>query len=545
MKKKWWHDSVVYQVYPRSFCDTNGDGIGDIRGIITKLDYLKDLGIEIIWLSPVYKSPMDDNGYDISDYEKIAPEFGSMEDVEQLIEEAKKRDIRIVMDLVANHTSDEHPWFVEAKKSKDNPYRDFYIWRKPKQDGTAPSDMPSIFGGSAWEYDENTQEYYLHLFTRKQPDLNWQNEKVRKAIYKMMNWWLDKGISGFRMDVIDLVGKDIDNCITVNGPKLHQYIKELHQETLANRDVLTVGETWSATPEIAKLYSNPNQKELSMVFQFEHVTISWSEEHSKWLPKPFDLVKLKKILAKWQNTLDGEGWNSLFWNNHDLPRIVSKYGDVGEYREQSAKMLGTALHMMQGTPYIYQGEEIGMTNVKFESIGQYRDVETLNRYKEKIEEGFTHEEMMKAIWENGRDNARTPMQWDDSENGGFTLGKPWINTNPNYKAINVKNALEDKNSIFYHYKKLIKLRKELPVITYGDFTLLMEEHPQIFAYIREYDSVKLLVVTNFSKKSTRFILDNSIEFNEFKVILSNYDRNYESIRQLELEPYEAIAFIEN
>ncbi len=542
MDKKWWHNSVVYQVYPRSFCDTNGDGIGDIPGIISKLDYLQNLGIEIIWLSPVYQSPMDDNGYDISDYQAIAPEFGTMEDMDKLIAEARKRNIQIVMDLVVNHTSDEHPWFVEARKSKDNIYRDFYIWRKPKEDGSEPSQLGSAFGGSAWQYDEITGEYYFHLFSKKQPDLNWENKKVRKAVYKMMNWWLDKGIGGFRMDVIELIGKVIDEGIMSNGPKLHDYLKEMHQETLASRDVLTVGETWGVTPEIAKKYSNPEEKELSMVFQFEHITLCWDAKHGKWKPRPFDFVSLKKIFNKWQTELEGKGWNSLFWNNHDLPRAVSKYGNTQQYRVESAKMLATALHMMQGTPYIYQGEEIGMTNVRFESINQYQDIETLNFYKEKIAEGFTHEEMMNALWENSRDNARTPMHWDATENGGFSKGKPWLGMNPNYDSINVKAAIEDKNSIFYHYKKLIELRKSMPVITYGDFKLLLKEHPQIFAYMRTYEDERILVATNFSKDKAKFMLNEAVEVEDFRVLLSNYDKAYALVSELELEPYEAVVF---
>lgn len=458
MEKRWWHSSVVYQIYPRSFNDSNGDGIGDLKGIIEKLDYLKELGIDVIWLSPVYKSPNDDNGYDISDYYDIMDEFGTMEDMDNLLKEAKNRGIKIVMDLVVNHTSDEHKWFIEAKKSKDNEYRDYYIWRDPV-DGKEPNGLESCFSGSAWEYDETTKQYYLHLFSKKQPDLNWENEKVRKAVYDMMNYWVDKGIGGFRMDVIELIGKVPDKMITGNGPKLHEYLQEMNREALAGNDLLTVGETWGATPEIAKLYSNPARKELSMVFQFEHIGLDQIEGKEKWDVKPLELLELKKVLSKWQTALGEEGWNSLFWNNHDLPRIVSRWGNDKEYRVESAKMLGTLLHGMKGTPYIYQGEELGMTNIRLENIEDYNDIESINMYKDRIKKGYSHEEIMNSIYKKGRDNGRTPMQWDDSENAGFTTGKPWLSINENYKEINAKKSLEDKNSVFYHYKKLIEIRK--------------------------------------------------------------------------------------
>ncbi len=425
MERKWWHSSVVYQIYPRSFKDSNGDGIGDIKGIIEKLDYLKELGIDVIWLSPVYKSPNDDNGYDISDYYDIMDEFGTMEDMDNLLEEANKRGIKILMDLVVNHTSDEHKWFVEAKKSKDNEYRDYYIWRKPVN-GKEPNELISTFSGSAWELDEASGEYYLHLFSKKQPDLNWENEKVRKEVWEMMNFWIDKGIGGFRMDVIDLVGKVPDEMIKENGPKLHEYLQEMNRNSFGKHDLLTVGETWGATPEIAKLYSNPARNELSMVFQFEHISLDKIPGKNKWDLKELDLRDLKRVFSKWQTELDGEGWNSLFWNNHDLPRIVSRWGNDKEYRVQSAKMLGTLLHGLKGTPYIYQGEEIGMTNIKFDTIEEYNDIEIRNMYKERIARGFTHEEIMESIYAKGRDNARTPVQWDNTENAGFTTGKPWL-----------------------------------------------------------------------------------------------------------------------
>ncbi|QUI22839.1 alpha-glucosidase [Vallitalea pronyensis] len=537
MEKKWWHQSVVYQVYPRSFCDSNGDGIGDIQGIISKLDYLHKLGIDVIWLSPVYDSPMDDNGYDISNYQDIAKEFGTLKDMEQLIQEAKARDIKIIMDLVVNHTSDEHAWFIEAKKNKDNPYRDYYIWRKPSADGKPPNDLQSIFSGSAWELDETTNEYYLHLFSKKQPDLNWENDQVVKEIFDMMNWWLDKGIGGFRMDVIDLIGKEIDKGIIDNGPHLHPLLQSMNKATFGHRDVLTVGETWGATVDIAKLYSNPARDEVSMIFQFEHVTMSWDEEHGKWRPKPFDLIKLKEIFHKWQTGLGKQGWNSLFWNNHDLPRAVSKYGDDKHYRVESAKMLATTLHMMRGTPYIFQGEEIGMTNVSFESIDSYRDIETLNFYRDKLAEGFTHEEMMDGLWANSRDNARTPMHWHTSEYAGFTTGTPWIDVNPNYSDINVEAALADENSVFYHYQKLIQLRKELPVVVYGDFELLVPKDQQIFAYTRTLDGHKLLIVSNFSAEKATFHYKEAV--NSCKTLLSNYGNTYDLQQALTLAPYES------
>ena len=539
MKRKWWHSSVVYQIYPRSFNDSNGDGIGDINGIIEKLDYLKELGIDVIWLSPVYKSPNDDNGYDISDYCDIMDEFGTMEDMDRLLNEAKERNIKIVMDLVVNHTSDEHKWFIEAKKSKDNEYRDYYIWRDPVN-GKEPNDLGSTFSGSAWQYDEESGQYYLHLFSKKQPDLNWENEKVRKEVYDMMNFWIDKGIGGFRMDVIDLIGKVPDDMITGNGPKLHEYLQEMNKAALEGNDLLTVGETWGATPEVAKLYSNPERKELSMVFQFEHIGLDQIEGKDKWDVKPLDLLELKRVLSKWQTELEGEGWNSLFWNNHDLPRIVSRWGNDKEYRIESAKMLATLLHGMKGTPYIYQGEEIGMTNIRLENIDEYNDIEILNMYKDRISKGYSHEEIMNSIYIKGRDNARTPMQWDDSENAGFTTGKPWLAVNKNYKEINVKKALEDKNSIFYHYKKLIEIRKNNDTIIYGDYKLVCPEDKNIFAYIRELNGDKILVVCNFYCDTVNFKLND--DFNFAEILLSNYNDSSTLLENLTLRPYEAIMY---
>ena len=539
MERKWWHSSVVYQIYPRSFNDSNGDGIGDINGIREKLDYLKELGIDVIWLSPVYKSPNDDNGYDISDYCDIMDEFGTMDDMEKLLKEANEKGIKILMDLVVNHTSDEHKWFIEAKKSKDNKFRDYYIWRDPVN-GHEPNNLGSCFSGSAWQYDESTDQYYLHLFSKKQPDLNWENENVRNEVYKMMNFWIDKGIGGFRMDVIDLIGKVPDEMITGNGPKLHDYLQEMNKAALEGHDLLTVGETWGATPEIAKLYSNPKRKELSMVFQFEHIGLDQIEGKEKWDVKPLDLLDLKKVLSKWQTELEGEGWNSLFWNNHDLPRIVSRWGNDREYRVESAKMLATLLHGMKGTPYIYQGEELGMTNVRFEDINEYNDIETLNMYKDRISKGYSHDEIMASIYAKGRDNARTPMQWDSTENAGFTTGKPWLKVNKNYKFINVEDCLQDKDSIFYHYKKLINIRKHNDTIIYGDYKLLLPEDKNVFAYSRKLNGDKIVVVCNFYDKEVN--LNFKEDFNNVEILLSNYKDSSIFMKDLKLRPYEAIMY---
>ena len=539
MERQWWHSSVVYQIYPRSFKDSNGDGIGDINGIREKLDYLKELGIDVIWLSPVYKSPNDDNGYDISDYYDIMDEFGTMEDMDNLLKEANERGIKILMDLVVNHTSDEHKWFIEAKKSKDNEYRDYYIWRD-SVDGNEPNDLGSTFSGSAWQYDETTGQYYLHLFSKKQPDLNWENEKVRNEVYKMMNFWVDKGIGGFRMDVIDLIGKVPDEMITGNGPKLHEYLQEMNKAALEGKDLLTVGETWGATPDVAKLYSNPERKELSMVFQFEHIGLDQIEGKEKWDVKSLELLDLKKVLSKWQTELEGQGWNSLFWNNHDLPRIVSRWGNDKEYRIESAKMLATLLHGMKGTPYIYPGEELGMTNVRFDDINDYNDIESLNMYKDRLSKGYSHNEIMESIYAKGRDNARTPMQWDDSENAGFTTGTPWLAVNKNYDKINAKQCLQDENSIFNHYKKLIDIRKNNDTIIYGDYKLLCEDDENIFAYVRELNGDKILVVCNFYDKDVEFKFDG--DFNYSKVLLSNYNDSSKMIEKLKLRPYEAVMY---
>ncbi len=534
----WWQKAVVYQIYPRSFQDSNGDGIGDIPGIISRLDYLQLLGITAIWLSPVYQSPNDDNGYDISDYEAIMDEFGSMADMENLITEAQKRDIKIVMDLVVNHTSDEHAWFVEAKKGKDNPYRDYYVWRDPVNGGV-PNDLHSTFSGSAWELDEDSGQYYLHLFSKKQPDLNWENETVRKEVYAMMNFWLDKGIGGFRMDVIDLIGKLPDQGVTGNGPLLHTYLQEMNQATFGSHDVMTVGETWGATPEISKLYSDPARNELSMVFQFEHIGLDQQAGKDKWDLKPLSIGQLKQVLSKWQTSLGHEGWNSLFWNNHDLPRIVSRWGNDGQYRVESAKMFAILLHMMKGTPYIYQGEEIGMTNCPVSTIEEVDDIESTNMYHERLSQGYTKEAIIASINAKGRDNARTPMQWDETANAGFTTGTPWLHVNPNYPEINVKKSLADKNSVFYTYKKLIELRKAHALIVWGDYQLIEETEEEVFAYYREYAGEKWLVVANISALEQTFVVKEEIK----EVLIHNYQTTLPKNGEVQLQPYEAFVAV--
>ena len=551
MKKKWWHDSVVYQVYPRSFKDSNNDGIGDLNGIISKLDYLKELGIDVIWLSPVYKSPNVDNGYDISDYCDIMDEFGTLDDMKTLIDEATKRDIKIIMDLVVNHTSDEHIWFKEARKSKKNKYRDFYIWRDAVNGGV-PNDLKSNFGGSAWTLDTETNQYYLHLHDKRQPDLNWENPELRKEIYNMMKFWLDLGIKGFRMDVIDLIGKEPDKLITQNGPKLHEYIQEMNRETFGKYDVLTVGETWGATPEIGKLYSDPKRNELSMVFQFEVISLDKQQGKRKWDLAPLDFIAFKESFRKWQVELYEDGWNSLFGNNHDLPRMVSRWGNDKEYRVESAKMLATMLHMQKGTPYIYQGEEIGMTNVKFPSIEYYNDIEGLNMYNERISLGYSEDEVMKSLYAKGRDNARTPMQWDSSENGGFSTKKPWLMVNDNYTDINVERDIKAPWSIFAYYQKLIRLRKSEEVIKYGKFELLLKDHREAFVYTRSYNGENLFVVCNFYGNNISIDLselkdilglgDNSeLSLNE-DVLIANYSNSPKLTNKLALRPYETIVY---
>ncbi|WP_312542177.1 alpha-glucosidase [Enterococcus sp.] len=533
----WWQKAVVYQVYPRSFQDSNGDGIGDLKGIIQRLDYLAYLGIDAIWLSPVYKSPNDDNGYDISDYQEIMDEFGTMEDMEILIAEAMKRNIRIVMDLVVNHTSDEHPWFVEARQSRDNQYRDFYIWSDPDSQGNPPNDLGSTFSGPAWEYSELTGQYYLHLFSKKQPDLNWENQEVRQSVYDMMNFWIEKGIGGFRMDVIDLVGKQPFKKITGNGPKLHEYLQEMNRATFGNKDLMTVGETWGATPEIAKLYSKPNRNELSMVFQFEHSGLDQQPGKEKWDLIDLSVPALKDVFSKWQTELASEGWNSLFWNNHDLPRIISRWGNDKEFRVQSGKMFAILLHLLKGTPYIYQGEEIGMINYPVETIEEVDDIESINMYNVRLSQGYAKEDILDSINAKGRDNARTPMQWNDSKNAGFTSNKPWLHINPNYPEINVEKALEEKDSLFYTYKKLIQLRHEHPIVVWGTYNLVDTEDENIFAYCRVLDEQKWLIITNFQEKTTTFDLKEEPK----SVLIQNYTKKEYTKGMLYLDPYEAVV----
>ena len=552
MEKKWWKESVVYQIYPKSFKDSNGDGVGDIRGIIQKLDYLKELGVNVLWISPMLESPQDDNGYDISDYRRIYKEYGTMEDYEELLSEAHKRDIKILMDLVVNHTSDEHNWFIESRKSKDNPYRDYYIWKDPVN-GKEPNNWGGAFGGSAWEYDPQTQMYYLHLFSKKQPDLNWENEKVRQEVYDMMTFWCEKGIDGFRMDVISMISKDqtfpdgeMNNSLygdfgpyCVHGPRVHEFLQEMNREVLSRYDIMTVGETSGVTIEEAQKYAGEAGKELNMVFQFEHVD-NGSGDYGKWTTEKYDFKEFKRIMIKWQEELQGKAWNSLFLGNHDQPRSVSRFGnDNPAYRETSAKMLATCLHMMQGTPYVYQGEELGMTNVYFDKLEDYRDIESINFFTELTEAGLmTPEYMMKCLMLRSRDNARTPMQWDDSAQAGFTDGESWIKVNPNYKEINAAQQLEDPNSIFHYYQKLIRLRKEKDIIVYGGFETLYRDDEQILAYIRRQAQEKLLTVCNFSDKNAEMEIPE--EFKGAECLITNLDRTVFEGR-IVLKPYEAFV----
>ena len=560
MRTSWWKESVVYQIYPRSFKDSNGDGIGDLRGIIQKLDYIKDLGVDVVWLCPVYKSPNDDNGYDISDYRDIMDEFGTLADWQELLDGMHQRGIKLIMDLVVNHSSDEHPWFVEARKSKDNPYRDYYIWH-PGKDGKEPNNWASHFSGSAWQYDETTGEYYMHLFTKKQPDLNWENPKLRAEVYDLMKYWLDKGIDGFRMDVINMISKvpgfpdvpartsdryHLDNRHFINGPRLLEFLDEMKSEVLSKYDILTVGETPSVTPQIAIDFTHEETGALSMVFQFEHMDIDadMSTGNSRSTIKPWKLSELKHITTRWQKELENKGWNSIYLMNHDQPRAVSRFGNDKEYRVESAKMLATFSLMLQGTPYIYQGEEIGMTNVAFETIDDYRDVETLNLYRELVEEkGADAQALLKVINAKSRDNARTPMQWDDSTNAGFTNGNPWIKVNPNYTTINVKSTLADSNSIFYYYKKLIQLRKQNPVAIYGSYDLLLENDEKVYAFTRTLENDRLLVVLNFTAEYADFNLPETINVSSAELLIGNYSTvSAETIHSITLRPYEALVY---
>ena len=553
MEKRWWKESVVYQIYPRSFCDSNGDGIGDLNGITGKLDYLKELGIDVIWLSPVYKSPNDDNGYDISDYQAIMDEFGTMEDFDRMLATAHEKGIKIMMDLVVNHTSDEHKWFIESRKSTDNPYRDYYIWRPAKEDGSLPNNWGSCFSGPAWEYDKTTDMYFLHLFSKKQPDLNWDNPAVRQDVFDMMNWWLKKGVDGFRMDVISLISKEpglpdkepgINGYATfnvsANGPHVHEYLQERRQKALNNADTITVGECSGVTLEEAKKYARSDEKELNMVFQFEHMDVDSDEKAGKWTTRKMDLRNLKKILTRWQKGLQDIAWNSLYWENHDQPRSVSRFGnDSDEYREISAKMLATCIHMMQGTPYVYQGEELGMTNCPFNTLDNFRDLESINAFHELTEQGkMTEEDMMAAIGYKGRDNARTPMQWDDSAYAGFSTANPWIMVNPNYTKINAKDQINREDSVFKYYQKLIKLRHESELIVYGTYDLILDDDKDIYAYIRTLGDEKLIVYCNFSENTREVELPE--EFTNGKVLISNYI-DAKVNHKITLRPYEAIV----
>ncbi len=554
MQRHWWQEAVVYQVYPRSFQDSNGDGIGDLQGIIQHLDYIKNLGATVIWLNPIYASPNDDNGYDISDYRKIMTDFGTMEDFDQLLTLAHEKGLKIMMDLVVNHTSDEHHWFMESRKSKKNKYRDYYFWRDSKN-GNPPNNWKSNFSGSAWQFDETTGQYYLHLFSKKQPDLNWDNSLVRQEVFDLMKFWLDKGVDGFRMDVINLISKKqglpddpnasktaVEDAMSwiANGPKVHDYLQEMNQKVLSKYNVITVGETPSASTQDAIKYTGFDRHELEMVFQFEHMGLDWSQSGlGKWSTNKVSLIELKEVMSRWQTALNGKAWNSLYWNNHDQPRIVSRFGnDSSKYRVLSAKMLGLLLHFMQGTPYIYQGEEIGMTNVHFDNIADYKDLETLNAYHEIVEDEkqISAQQMMAYIHHSSRDNARTPMQWDATKNAGFTDGNPWIKVNPAYKQINVSEALNDPNSIYYFYKKMNELREKYDVIVYGDYELLDPDDPEVYAYIRKLEEKSILVIANFSvnkviRKYTDLNTNN-------KLLIGNYDDDKGDI----LRPYESKVY---
>ncbi len=549
-KRAWWKESVIYQIYPRSFADSNGDGIGDLNGITEHLPYLKKLGVDVIWLSPIYKSPNDDNGYDISDYRDIMTEFGTMDDFDRMLAKAHELGLRIVMDLVVNHTSDEHRWFIESRSSKDNPYRDYYIWKDGKGD-EPPTNWQSMFSGSAWQFDETTGQYYLHCFTKKQPDLNWDNEAVRNSVYEMMTWWCDKGIDGFRMDVISMISKDpaypegplSDGLYgellpyVANGPRVHEYLQEMNRRVLSKYDIMTVGETAGVTIDEAKKYANNEGTELGMVFHFEHVDTDATTTPilGKWGYDHPDLRKLRPILNKWQIELEGKAWGSLYWDNHDQPRVVSRFGnDSDRYRVVSAKMLATLLHMMKGTPYVYQGEELGMTNMTFTSVSDCRDVEEINAYRQYVEEHnmISAEEMLKCFSAIARDNARTPMQWDSSENAGFTTGTPWIKVNPNYKDINAASQTDDPDSIFSYYQKLIRLRHEYDIIVYGRFSPLLEDSDCIYAYERILDGMTLTVACNWTEKEVKCSL---FDCTYDKELISNYSEHKPGI----LQPYEA------
>ncbi|MEY9951716.1 alpha-glucosidase [Leifsonia sp. EB34] len=566
MNETWWKSAVVYQVYPRSFADSDGDGIGDLRGIIQHLDYLQELGVDVVWLSPIYASPHDDNGYDISDYRAIDPLFGTFDDFDELLAGLHSRGIKLVMDLVVNHTSDEHPWFVESASSLDNPKRDWYWWRKPRdgrqpgEHGAEPNNWGSAFSGPAWQLDPATGEYYLHLFSRKQPDLNWENPEVREAVYDMMNWWLDRGVDGFRMDVINFISKVVElpdgevppgrlygdgYPFYAQGPRLHEFLQEMHERVFAGRsgDFLTVGEMPGVTIEEAQLFTDPARAEVDMVFQFEHVDLDHGPG-GKWDDRPVSVLDLKRNLAKWQEGLARTGWNSLYWNNHDQPRVVSRFGDDRpEHRAASAKALGTVLHLMRGTPYVYQGEELGMANVPFESIDDFRDIETLNHYAEAVDiQGQDAAAVMAALRRTSRDNARTPMQWSAAPAAGFTTGTPWIEANPDYVLVNAEAEIHAPDSVFAHYRRLIDVRHRSEVVADGDFTLVLADHPQLFAYVRAHNGRRLLVLANLSGEPARYDASELAGWEDAALVLGNLDDSVDRGVSGSVEPWEALVF---
>jgi oligo-1,6-glucosidase len=557
----WWKTAVVYQIYPRSFADSDGDGIGDLPGIMAHLDHLVALGVDVVWLSPVYPSPQDDAGYDISDYEDIDPTFGTLQDFDALLGAIHERGMKLVMDLVVNHTSDEHPWFVESRASAGSPKRDWYWWRPARAGmaagtpGAEPTNWGSAFSGPAWDLDPATGEYYLHLFSRKQPDLNWENPDVRAAVYAMMRRWLDRGVDGFRMDVINLISKDpalSDGTVLAGspyapalphvncGPRIHEFVAEMHREVFAGREdrLLTVGEMPGVTIDEARLFTNPDRAELDMVFQFEHVDLDHGA--TKWDVHPLRLIDLKASFGRWQAGLADEGWNSLYWNNHDQPRIVSRFGDDGPWRERSAKMLGTVLHLHRGTPYVYQGEELGMTNAPFAGIDDFRDIESLNHYAEAIAAGADPDVVLAAMRRVSRDNARTPMQWDSSPNAGFTAGTPWIAVNPNSTEINAAAAADDPDSVFHHYRRLIELRHTEPAVVHGDFTMRMPDDERVYAFTRRLGDVELFVLGNFSGESAP--APEAVEWAGDELLLGNCPPPGSAAEHGTLRPWEARVY---
>lgn len=548
MKSQWWKEAVAYQIYPRSFYDSNGDGIGDLRGIIQKLDYLQELGIDVLWINPVYQSPNDDNGYDISDYYAIMDEFGTMADFDELLEAVHKRGMKVIMDLVINHTSDEHEWFISSRSSKDSPYRDFYIWHPGRPDGSEPNNWESFFGGSVWEYDEQSEEYYMHIFSKKQPDLNWENPEVRKRLYEMVNWWLDKGIDGFRVDAITHIKRksgfpDLPNPLKrkyvpsnaghANQPGIDVFLTEFVEQTTRHYDVMTVGEAGGATFENARHWVEKDGY-FDMIFQFEHLGL-WKAREGQ-----LDMAELKSVLTKWQTGLNGRGWNALYLENHDLPRSVSTWGDDKDLRKTSAKALATFYFLMQGTPFIYQGQEIGMTNVRFDSIRDYNDAGLISMYAYETSNGKSHEEMMEFVWKNARDNARTPMQWSSGAEAGFTTGTPWFKVNPNYPDINVEESARNPDSVYHYYKKLITLRKSVPALIYGSYALIAADHPQVYAYLREYNSEVYTIIVNLTNEVADFSLDKGLSCEQ--LLLSNYHVEEDHLSNMTLQPFEARVY---